>query len=387
MTRKPLLMLPGPTSVPERIMKAMSQPIISHRGTEFRELYGELLEGLKYPFQTKSDVFPLTCSGSGGVECIVSNAVSREDHVIVPTYGVFSERMREEVVRCGGIPIDLPVKWGEACTAEQVKESLDNHPRTCAVAMVYNETSTGVTARELPQIGRLCRERDILLLVDAVSALAGDTLKVDDWGIDLCVTGSQKCLAMPPGLSLVSVNSNAYSAIEKNRHKSFYFDLISQRDYARRQETPNTPALNLLYALKEAIAMLREEGLVKRIRRHKICANALYTAFENLGLQCFAEKRFRSQTVLAINGPVGISEEKFREKLKKKHGVAVASGMGKLHGKAFRVGCMGIISGRDVLRTIQAVAKSLADMRGLSSQKQTYAIDSAKVILARLNPA
>ncbi|MFH1328956.1 MAG: alanine--glyoxylate aminotransferase family protein [Candidatus Bathyarchaeota archaeon] len=354
-----LLMIPGPTNVPTRITEAMARPMISHRGAEFHELYERILKNLKYAFQTKNDVFPITCSGTGGVECAVCNTVSKGDKFVIPTYGGFSERMMEDIVRFGGIPIEIPVEWGSACTADDVKRVLDSDKGIKGIAIVYNETSTGVTNRELPKIGKLAKDYDKLLIVDAISILAGDYLPVDEWNIDICVAGSQKCLACPPGLAAVSVSSKAYEAAERNKNRPFYYDLVSHREFVKKLETPFTPAVNLYFALDEALLMLMEEGLDNRIKRHKTCAEAFYTAFEQMELKTLAKKELRSNTLIAVYEPENIEDKVFRDTLRKEHGITIGGGMGKLKGKLFRLGSMGIVSSREVLKTVDAIGKVL----------------------------
>ena len=258
-----LLMVPGPTNVPPRIMRAMNKPLINHRGPEFRELYRRLLENLKYAFQTSNDVFPITASGTGGVECAVGNLVSPGDEVLTIHFGLFGERMKEAVARRGGIPIEVRAEWGEHPSLEQVKEALEANPKIKSITLVYNETSTGVTWKVLPELGKLARKHDKILIVDAVSALAGEPLPVDQWNIDVCVAGSQKCLACPPGISLVSVSPRAYEVLAENKHRPFYFDLEACRSFAERGETPFTPAIPLFYALDEALNLLQQEGRIR----------------------------------------------------------------------------------------------------------------------------
>jgi aspartate aminotransferase-like enzyme len=357
-----LLMIPGPTNVPDRILKAMAKPMINHRGSEFHDLQERIVDGLKYAFQTKADVYALTCSGTGGVEAAIFNVVDEGDEVIVPVGGVFAERMAEEVKSVGGRVVEVPLRWGSAVKASQVEEALESHPGAKAVALVYNETSTGATARELRKIGELTHRRGVLLIVDAISILGGDELKVDDWHIDICIAGSQKCLACPPGLALISVSPRAWKVMEERRaRRSFYFDLLAcRRFHEERRETPFTPALPLYFALDEALKMLREEGLERRIERHRRCASALYEAFESMKLSLLADPEARSNTVIAAEYPPGVDDAKFRAAMRDEFGVEVAGGMGRLKGRIFRVGSMGVVSGEDVLATVEATAKSLA---------------------------
>ncbi len=379
-----LLMVPGPTNVPPRIMEALLKPIINHRGPEFHELYRSLLENLRYAFQTKNDVFPITCSGTGGVEFAVGNVVSRGDKVIVPVSGLFGERLREEIVRFGGIPIEIKSEWGSTCTVEDVKAVLDVEKDVKAVAIVYNETSTGVTLRDLPKIGELTKKHDILLIVDAVSALLGDYLPVDEWNIDVCVAGSQKCFACPPGLAMVSVSEKAYEAAEKNRFRPFYHDLLMWREFKQKLETPFTPVIPLYYALDESLKMLKEEGLENRIRRHKVCSEAFYKAFEEMGLSIVAQEKFRSNTVIVPYLPAGIDDQKFRKILREKHRVVVAGGTGKLRGKTFRIGNMGMVSKPEVLRTVKGIVKTLEELGYNSKLKSKELILKVEEILSQL---
>jgi len=358
-----LIMLPGPTNVPDRIMHAMLKPIINHRGPEFGALHDSISEGLKHVFQTKQDVYVLTSSGTGGVECAVSNIVNPGDKVIVPVFGVFSERLREKVVRHGGKVVEIQVEWGNAPTAEQVEGVVKKEKNTKMVAVVYNETSTGVTVRDLPEMSKIAWENDVLLMVDSISILGGDRLPVDEWNIDVCVTGSQKCLACPPGLAMISVGKRAWEAVEKKTVKPpYYFDLVSIRDYSSRKETPFTPAIPLYYALDEALKMIKEEGLERRIQRHAMCARAFYAALEALDLKPYPVENVRSNTVIAGNVPSGVDGAKVREAMRERYKVVIAGGMSKIRQLIFRIGCMGIVSETEVLTTINALENALADI-------------------------
>lgn len=362
MSNKVLLMIPGPTNVPDRVMNAMQKPVISHRSSEYHELHRRITEGARYAFQTKGDVFPLTSSGTGGVECAVSNVISPGDRVIVPVYGVFGQRFKENIERFGGVSIEIPVEWGKAATPDQIKEVVEREKDVKAIAVVYNETSTGVTMRGLDEVGRIAEEKGLLFMVDAISILCGDHLPVDDWKVDICIAGSQKCLACPPGVALISISEKAWEAIEKSRRGSYYFDLLKQRKFSAKDETTYTPSIPLFYALDEALQMLKEEGLETRIKRHKVCAEAFYKALQELGLQFFADERVRSNVVIAVNLPHGLEDKAWRELMRDKYGVLIAGGQDKLKGSIIRIGSMGIISKVEVTATIEALGKSLAEL-------------------------
>jgi aspartate aminotransferase-like enzyme len=375
-----LIMLPGPTNVPERVMNAMLKPIINHRGQEFEELYKSVVDGAKYVFQTKGDMFILASSSTGGVECSLSNIISGGDKIIVPVNGVFSERVKETAEAFGAKPVEIPVQWGKAVTIDQIEEAVKKEKNVKAIAVVYNETSTGAMTKCLKDIGELCDEAGLLFIVDAVSILGGDYLPVDDWHVDICVAGSQKCLMCPPGLALVSVSDKAWSVIEKTKPHAFYFNLLAYRKFQKRGETPFTPAIPLFYALNEALQMIREEGLENAIRRHKACSEALYRAVEALKLNIFADKEFRSTTVVTIRNPEGIKDQDLRKLLKDKYGVVVAGGMGKLEGLTFRIGVMGAVSPAEILQTVTSLESALLELGyqlnpgdGVSAAKEVFA--------------
>src|SRR6059036_3324482 len=307
-------MLPGPTNVPPRVMRAMMKPLIGHRGPEFKELYHRTLDQTKKVFETKGDLVILTSSGTGATECALQNVTDDGDEIIVTVNGFFSERLSEAVKSYGGKPVVVGADWGKAPRIEQLERAIKEHPRAKALAFVYNETSTGVTVRCLQQLGELCVNHDILLMVDAISILGGDNLPVDDWNVDLCVTASQKCLMCPPGLAFVSVSPKAWDIIQKKKtRRSYYFDLLMWKKYREEGFTPFTPSVPLFYALNEACDMILEEGLPKRFERHKVCAQAVYDSTEAMGLGIYAEKESRSYTVATIESPPGIDEGKVRE--------------------------------------------------------------------------
>ncbi len=358
-----LIMLPGPTNVPDRIMRAMMKPMINHRGPEFAALLSSISEGLKYVFETKEEVFVLTSSGTGAVECAMSNTINAGDKVIVPSFGYFSDRLQETVARHGGKVIDVPVEWGQAPTVGQIEEALKREKGVKLIAVVNNETSTGVTVRELPEIAEISKQNDALLMADSISILGGDHLPFDKWGIDLCVTGSQKCLACPPGLALIAVSRRAWDAIGKKTDKPpYYFDLPSIREHWLRKETPTTPAISLYYALDESLKMIREEGLEKRFQRYAICAKAFYNGFEAMGLKPYAAEKVRSNTVITVKLPSGVDVGQVRETMKEHYNIVITGGLGKIRQLILRIGCMGTISQAEVLTTINALENTLADL-------------------------
>jgi aspartate aminotransferase-like enzyme len=356
-------MLPGPTNVPDRIMRAMMKPMINHRGPEFAALLSSISDGLKYVFETEEEVFVLTSSGTGAVECAMSNTINPGDKVVVPSFGYFSDRLQETVARHGGKVIDIPVEWGQAPTVGQIEETLKREKGVKLIAIVNNETSTGATVRDLPEIAEIAKQNGALLMADSISILGGDYLPIDKWGIDLCVTGSQKCLACPPGLALIAVSKRAWDAIGKKTSKPpYYFDLPSIREHWLRKETPCTPAISLYYALDESLKMIREEGLEKRFKRYATCAKAFYDGFDAIGLKPYASERVRSNTVITVRLPSGVDVDQVRESMKEHYNIVITGGLGKIRHLILRIGCMGTISQAEVLTTINALENTLADL-------------------------
>jgi len=335
--------------------------MINHRGQEFREMHARIIQNAKYVFGTKNDLFVLSNSGTGGVEAAVRNICSPGSKIIVPVNGEFSRRFLEAVNLLGGKGIEIPVELGNAVTVSQVEDALKQNSPVAAVAVIYNETATGVTTPNLKQIGELCRKHNTLFLVDAISIQGGVELPVDEWGIDICVTGSQKCLMTPPGLALISVSPKAWEIIRKTP-RSYYFDLQLCKQFMENNEIPYTPAVTLFYALDEGLQMIREEGLEARFKRHTTCANAMYAAAEAMGLQPFARREVRSKTVVAIKYPNGIEDKKFRGTLDSQYRIAVAGGMGKTKGQIFRVGIMGSVSEFEIMATATAVESVLSEL-------------------------
>ena len=362
-SRQKLIMLPGPTNVSERVMKAMQGPIINHRGDDFRELYKGVLEKSRHLFQTDGDVVVFSSSGTGGVEAAVWNLIRPGDVAIVPVFGEFSARLAETVEMAGGTSIRVQSESGKVPALDQVRAAAEKQGSFKALFLVHNETSTGVAAPYAEEATRLAREHGAFAVVDAISSLGGYAIPVDRWGVDLCITGSQKCIAAPPGLALLSVSSRVVEFLQKSPPRTRYFEIPRYLEYGTRGETPFTPALPLFYALDEALKELLEEGLAKRVERHDRMSALLYDGLSGLGMRPVAEKSVRSKTVIASFYPDGVDDAKFRRALSDQRGVVVAGGFGPFAGKVFRVGCMGQINGELVAATLKAIEETMASFR------------------------
>ena len=356
-------MLPGPTNVPERVTRAMVTPSINHRSDDFVELYEECVNNTKTIFETEGDAVCLSASGTGAVECSVVNLIKKDDKVIIPVNGEFSTRLAQQIEWAGGQTIKIKTEPGINATYDQVKEAFDNNKDVKAFYVVHNETSTGTMVNYLDKVSDLTSRNDAFYVVDSVSLLGGAPLPVDKWNIDVCMTGAQKAIAAPPGISPLSVSAKAKKYMIENPPPTMYFNLARYfKFYDGEKHTPFTPALPLLYAYREALSMILEEGLQNVFKRHKVCSDALYSGLSAMGLSPFAKEEDRSISIVALNYLEGLQDKTFRSTLADKFKVLVAGGFGDLKGKVFRVGCMGEVSPYHVMRTISAISSTLVMM-------------------------
>lgn len=363
MKEKRTLMLPGPTPIPEQARQAGAEKIVGHRELECEELVEEVVEGLKYVFQTEEDVLILTCSGTGGLEASIANTLSAGDKVLSLCTGAFGERYATIAERYGVDVERMNFTWGEAVDVDRVKKRLeeDETGEIKAILMTHNETSTGVVNNPEP-IGELAEEHNALLLVDAVSSLGGVELKVDDWGVDVAVTSSQKALMTPPGLCLVSVSKKALEAGKEADSPKFYWSFKRAKDrYDRDTQTPSTPAISTLYVLRKVLREIKDEGLKNVFRRHEIVTKAIRKSMRALGLGLLVDDEIASTTVTAVRVPEGIEFNTLCQKLKENYNVYITGSKGELKGDVFRIGHLGNVSRVDILSTISALEMVLKE--------------------------
>jgi len=348
-----LLMLPGPTNVSSDVLLSMSKPIINHRSIDFQELYLGIINKLQKILSTKNAVIPLTASGTGGIEAALSSFFEAGEKIAIIRNGVFSERAGKIAERKKLNVAYLDVKLGRGPKINDVKAFLESHTDLSAIYVVYNETSTGVTTRNLPKILELAKKKGLITVVDAISIVGGDYLYVDKWKIDICIGGSQKALAAPPVLSFVSISEEAIEKAKQVKPNTLYLDLTDYlKWYKERCETPATPAIPLFYALNAALEKVLKEGLEPRIKRHELAAKAFYNSIEKAGLDIFPEEEFRSNTVIAVKAPDTINNQEIIKELYTNYRVAIAGGMGQLKHKLFRIGSMGDIRKDFIIRTL-----------------------------------
>lgn len=355
-----LLMLPGPTTVDPRVLAAMSKAVVNHRGAKYGEILTETTELMSKVFQTPNKSYLLTGSGTAAMETAVANTVAPGEKMLNVVGGKFGERFMK-IAKTHGIDAqELAVEWGTAVTPKQIEEVLDANEDIKAITVVHNETSTGVAA-PIEEIGKVMKNYDALYIVDTVSSLGGDYVDVEKYGIDVCVTGSQKCLAAPPGMAAITLSDDAWKAVDKVETNTFYLDLKAARKSGDKNppETPYTPSVSLTYAMNEALKIVMEEGIENRVARHHKAAKASVAAVKALGLELFADEAVSSATVTAVKMPEGITDTDFRGTTRDKYGVELAGGQDHLKGNVFRIGHMGCISYKELVQTFAAIGMTL----------------------------
>ncbi len=356
-----LLMIPGPTEIHERVIRAMARQMIDHRSEEFRELMKGLEEKLKKIFETNSNVYVLTSSGTGAVEAAASNLTVPGDKVLIPMAGLFAERMADAFEAYGASVIRARLNNGEGPNPDAVKQLLDNYKDVAIVGFPYNETSTGIISKDVKEIAKICHDHGALLVVDAVTAIGGVRVAVDETGIDFCAAATQKCLAAPPGVAMVTVSEMAWEKIEKKKNRPPYFDLVKYRSFLERWETPFTPAVTLFWALDEALKIIFEYGYERWLARHAAGAAGLYAGLRAYNLKFYAARGFESPIVAAMHIPPGLTDTAIREKMKS-YGVLIAGGLAHYKGKMFRISNIGLITREKIVNTIFALGKTLKSL-------------------------
>lgn len=360
--KKNYLLTPGPTPLPPEVCEALAKPIIHHRTPQFQAILKEVSAGLKYVFQTENDVFILAASGTGAMEAAVVNLLSAGDTALTVEAGKFGERWSEI---CQGYGINtevLKVEWGEAVKPQEIKAHLNaSGSKIKAVFVTLCETSTGVTT-DIAAIGKVVKDTDAVLVVDAISGLGAIPLLTDAWAVDMVVSGSQKGLMLPPGLAFISVSKKAWEKINLAKSPRYYFDLKLAKKALDQTDTPFTPAISLVIALNQSIKMMQAEGLENIFRRHHQMAEATRSAVEALGLGLFAKPEVASDVVTAIKVPQGIDGEKLVKTMRDTHGVTIAGGQAELKGKVFRIAHMGYIAEFDIILALDCLEKVLYQM-------------------------
>jgi len=366
------LMGPGPSDVNPRILEALSRPTIGHLDPEFIRMMDEIRELLQYAFQTSNELtIPVSAPGSAGMETVFVNLIEPGDKVVICQNGVFGGRMKENVERCGAIAVMVEDEWGKPVDVDKVESTLIENPDAKALAFVHAETSTGARS-DAEILCALARKNGCLSIVDAVTALAGIELPVDEWEIDAIYSGTQKCLSCVPGLSPVSFSERAVEVIRRRKHpvQSWFLDLNLVMGYwgaDQKRSYHHTAPVNSLYALHEALIILREEGLERSWQRHADNHAALAAGAGALGLDFVVESAYRLPQLNSVRFPEGVDDAAVRSSLLSDYSLEIGAGLGSLAGKIWRIGLMGYASNeKNVLLCLSALADVL-NSQGISA--------------------
>ncbi|MBI4435902.1 MAG: alanine--glyoxylate aminotransferase family protein [Candidatus Omnitrophica bacterium] len=355
--KRQILLTPGPTPLPAEVREALARPIIHHRTTVYQEIFKEVVEALKEVFQTRNDLFIFTSSGTGAMEASIVNFLSPEDKVVVIVSGKFGERFGEICSAYGLNTILLPVTWGEACPPEALSGVLKQSKDVKAVYATLCETSTGV-CHDIQRLTQVSHDHGAILVVDAISGLAADPLLTDSWGVDIVVSGSQKALMLPPGLSFISVNAKAWEMAKGARLPKFYFDLLKAKKAWQKFDSPFTPAIPLVVALRETLKRIHKKGMEKIWKECAQLAESTRKSVTRLGLSLFAKAPSNALTAVLV--PQGIDGKQLVRTLREKYGIWVAEGQGELAGKIFRIAHMGYIQKKEIDLCLSVLEKEIA---------------------------
>jgi len=376
-------MIPGPSPVPVKVLQALSKHPIGHRSKEFQDLVESTTKNLQWLHQTQNDVLTITGSGTAAMEAGIINTLSRGDKVICGENGKFGERWVKVANEFGLEVIKIESDWGTPLNPEVFKKILeeDKQKEIKAVILTHSETSTGVI-NDLETISSYIRTHNTALsIVDCVTSLGACNVPVDEWKLDIVASGSQKGYMIPPGLCFIAMSQKAWDATEKSNLPKFYLNLKSYRKSLSSNSNPYTPAVNLVFALDEALKMMRDEGLDNIFLRHNKHKLAMSNAVKVLNLKLFADEKYLSPSVTAIKTE-GMDAEQFRKTIKDKFDILLAGGQDHLKGKIFRVGHLGYVNDRDIITVVSAISKTLLDLGKITSQQAGEALAVVSKYLA-----
>lgn len=362
-----ILLGPGPSNISPRVQMAMTQPMLGHMDPYFTTIVADAVKLLRFLFRTENEItFPISATGMAGMDASFNNFLESGDVVVIGVNGFFGERMVDIALRCGAEVVRLDVEWGRIVESEAIEAALKSRKRVKLLALVHAETSTGVL-QPLAEASRLAKQYGALLLVDAVTSLGGHELAVDDWGIDICYSGSQKCIGCPPGLSPFTASKAAQDILERRASKTptFALDISMLARYWVPRDSRfyhHTVPICMLYALHEALVQIVEEGLEARIQRHLRHGTALQAGLEAMGLTLHAQAGHRLSTLTTVGIPSGVDDLRVRQRLLNEFGIEIGGGLGSLKGQVWRVGLMGYSStAENVLLFLSVLEKLLVE--------------------------
>jgi serine---pyruvate transaminase len=360
MPEKRYLMTPGPTPVPPAVLAALTEPMIHHRGRDFRETYRRCLERLRDVYRTEHDVLLFTSSGTGAFESAVANLTSPGDRVLVVSSGNFGERWAAMTRAYHADVVHMRLAWGETPEAGDVQSALASAGGVRVVYLVHSETSTGVVA-DVQALAAVAKEAGALVVVDAISSLGAVPLDTDAWGIDVAVSGSQKALMCPPGLAFTSVSPAALDAATRSTSPRYVLDWERTRTGQAKLDAPFTPSVSIVKALDVALGLVLDEGLDAAFERHARLGRACRDGVKAMGLELFSPDDDRSAVVTAIRAPDGVDGADVVAALRDRFGITIAGGQGELKGKIFRIGHIGWFDIFDITTSLAALELVLAD--------------------------
>ncbi|GAA0178051.1 alanine--glyoxylate aminotransferase family protein [Clostridium sediminicola] len=354
-----LLMTPGPTRVPDRVLRKMSEAVLHHRTIEYSKVFGELSERLKYVFQTDKTVLTFPAVGTGGLESAIVNMFSEGDRVLVVCTGVFGERFAT-IARNYRLKVDtIDVEWGKSVSLDQIEEKFDDNIYK-GLIVTHNETSTAVL-NPIEKIGEYMKDKNALFIVDSVSGLGGLDIKMDEWNIDVLITACQKALMSPPGLAFVGVSDKAWERAQESKIPKYYWDYINCRKYLEKvnPQNPYTPAVSLVSATNEALKMIQEEGLQNVFKRHEILATRLRKATNDMGLKIFTDSNSLSNNLTAFTFEEQGKAIEIKKRMEEEYNIVISGGQAHLNGKMIRIGHMGFVDQEMIDLTVNALKNCL----------------------------
>jgi len=360
-----LLMIPGPVPVHPRVFRVMSKPIFGHRTEYYREILQKTIKMLKTIMKIKThDVFIFAGSGTLSLHAAMANLVEPGDKLLNCVNGKFSERTSAIAEKFGGKAIPLIREWGQPILPEDVKKALDEDPEIKIVTLCHNETSTGIL-NPLREIGQVVKDHDALMVADGITSVGGDEAFPELMNTDMMISGSQKCLGIPPGLAVLSVGPDAWETIENRTTPAsdYYTDLVTyKKKWDNDHDTPWTSATTLIQGLKESLTIMLEEGYENRVARHRLLAKALREGIKATGLELFANENYASNTVTSVRYPEGLNEGEFMNRMSAKWSVIVAAAQPPYKGEFFRIATMNLCLPRDVLATLAVLEMVLTEL-------------------------
>ena len=384
-----LLLGPGPSSVHPRVLQAMTLPVMGHLDPDFFQVMNDIGDMLREVYRTSNVMtMPVSATGTGAMETACANILERGDTMVVCRNGYFGIRLGNIAERCGAVVHEVDTPWGQPVDPQALDDELSRHSSVKAVGVVHAETSTGVLT-PLPDIIDVIHRHGALAIVDAVTSLGGHDMRVDDWGIDVCYSGTQKCLGAPPGLAPITLSESAMELVKsrETQVQSFYFNLQDLESYwGQSRSYHHTAPISMTYALREALRMMMEEGIENRIDRHARVAGALRAGLEALGLELLADPDYRLNPLTTVRIPDGIDDAQIRAALLNDYAIEIGGGLGEFRGNAWRIGLMGD-SARD--RNVLALLSALEQLLNANGYEVAYgsSLAAAQKALAAFVPS